>query len=106
MSSAPITVGENASVDFGNITISGDVLYLGAQNALVLMDEQTGCQERLSTNLEAYGLTPKPGHVFIKDWSEHRGLANSLSNSGLVQITETYVVGPFASTAHEVRVVV
>lgn len=106
MTSAPITVGTDASVDFSAITIHGDVIYLSDQNALVLMDKDHGGRERLSTNLEAYGLTPKPGHVFIKDWSEHRGLADSLRESGLVEITETYTVGPFATTAHEVRVVV
>lgn len=106
MSSAPITVSTNASVDFSAVRISGEVLYFTEQDALVLMDEVTGCRERLSVNLEAYGLKPKPGHVFIKDWSEHRGLADSLRDSGLVEITETYAVGQFASTAYEARVVV
>ncbi|MEO3931387.1 hypothetical protein WMO79_01050 [Micrococcaceae bacterium Sec7.4] len=106
MTSAPITVGTDASVDFGNLTIHGDVLYLGDQNALVLMDKDHGGRERLSTNLEAYGHTPKPGHVFIKNWSEHRGVTDSLVESGLVEITEALTVGPFASPAYEVRVIV
>lgn len=106
MTTEPISVEKRAFVDFGNVTVSGEVLYLTDQNALVLLDEVTGCRERLSVNLEAYGLQPKPGHVFIKDWSEHKGLADSLEASGLVQIAESYAVGPFATVAHEVRVVV
>lgn len=105
MSSAPITVGTDASVDFSAITIHGDVLYLADQNALVLMDKDHGSRERLSTNLEAYGMTPKPGHVFIKDWSEHAGVAASLVEAGLVELTEKYAVGQFASTAYEARVI-
>lgn len=105
MSSAPITVGTDASVEFSAATIHGDVVYLSDQNALILLDKDHGGRERLSINLEAYGLTPNPGHVFIKDWSEHRGLANSLADAGLVQLTEKYAVGQFASTAYEARVI-
>ena len=105
MSAPHITVHKNVSVDFPGITISGEVLYFEDKNALVLMNDETGGIERLSVNLDAYGLTPHPGHVFIKDWSEGAGVAASLADTGLVEITDSHTVGPFSSTAYEVRVV-
>ncbi|MET3172972.1 UNVERIFIED_ORG: hypothetical protein ABIB52_000800 [Arthrobacter sp. UYCu721] len=105
MNAQPITVRKNASVDFPGIKISGDVLYLADKNALVLIDSETGGPERLSVNLDAYGLTPRPGFVFIKDWSEGAGVAASLAKDGLVEITASHMVGPFSTTAYEVRVV-
>lgn len=101
---APITVARNASVDFPGVTINGDVVYLSEQNALLLMDEDTGAPERLSVNLEGYGLVPRPGNVFIKDWSEGSGVTDSLADSGLVEIVQTHTVGPFDTTAYEVKV--
>lgn len=101
---APVTVAKNTSVDFPAVTISGDVVYLAEQGALLLMDSETGAPERLSVNLAAYGLIPKPGHVFIKDWSEGSGVTNSLAASGLVQVVDTHAVGPFNTTAYEVKV--
>lgn len=62
------------------------------------------CHERVSVNLEAYGLVPGPGHVFIKDWSEHSGLTASLQRAGLARVIRSVVVGPFSSTAYEVEV--
>jgi hypothetical protein len=103
---AQITVRKNASVDFPGIKISGDVIYVADENALVLIDEETGCPERLSVNLEAYNLTPRPGHIFIKDWSEGAGVAASLAEAGVVELITAYSVGPFSSTAYEARVVV
>ena len=106
MTAQPISVSKNASVDFSAITLRGEVLYFTEQNALVLIDDQNGGRERLSVNLEAYGLTPKPGHVFIKGWSEGAGVAESLADAGLVELTDKYAVGQFASTAYEARVIV
>ncbi|MFJ2662641.1 hypothetical protein [Arthrobacter koreensis] len=101
---APITVARNASVDFPAVTISGEVIYLSDQKALLLLDKETGAPERLSINLEGYGLLPRPGNVFIKDWSEGSGVTESLVDSGLVEIVQTHTVGPFDTTAYEVKV--
>jgi hypothetical protein len=105
MNAQPITVAKNTSVDFPGIKINGDVLYLADKNALVIIDQETGGPERLSVNLDAYGLTPRPGFVFIKDWSEGSGVTASLAGSGLVEIIDSHMVGPFSTTAYEVRVV-
>lgn len=101
-----LTVALNTSVDFSAVTVSGDVVYLGTQDALMIVDKSTGLPEPLSVNLSAYGLVPRPGHVFIKDWSECSGLTASLADSGLVEIVDTHAVGPFDSTAYEVKVCV
>lgn len=108
MTFSPSTVVRTeTSVDFSSgLTISGDVVYFTSQEALVIIDEETGLPERLSVNLGHYGLFPRPGHVFIKDWSEGSGVAASLVENGLVEMVETHKVGPFESPAHEVRVLV
>ncbi|MCB5281112.1 hypothetical protein [Arthrobacter sp. ES1] len=105
MTAQPISVEKNASVDFSACTIKGEVLYFADKSALVLMNDEHGGMERLSVNLEAYGLQPKPGHVFIKDWSEGAGVAASLADAGLVELVEKYAVGQFASTAYEARII-
>lgn len=97
-------VRRDTSVDFSALTISGDVVYYEDQDALVIVDNETGLPERLSVNLGAYNLTPRPGHVFIKDWSEGAGVASSLEDSGMVEIVAAYSVGPHAARAFEVRV--
>lgn len=101
-----VTVRQNVAVEFSAITITGDLIYYPEQNALQLIDQETGCPERLSVNLIAEGLTPAPGNVFIKDWSECSGVAKSLETAGIVEIVAPYIVGNFASTAFEVRVLV
>lgn len=106
MTAQPITVDDDAQVDFAGITVSGQVLYFADQNALMLEDSQTGSRDRLSVNLEAYGLTPQPGHVFIKDWSEGKGVADSLAEAGLVELITAYAVGPFSTVAYEARVII
>jgi hypothetical protein len=106
MTAQPITVDDDAQVEFAGTTVSGQILYFADQNALMLEDANTGSRDRLTVNLEAYGLTPKPGHVFIKDWSEGKGVADSLADAGLVELTTAYAVGPFASVAYEARVVI
>lgn len=99
-------VRKSTSVDFSVLTISGDVVYYEDQDALVIVDNETGLPERLSVNLVTYNLTPRPGHVFIKDWSEGAGVASSLEDSGMVKIVAAYSVGPHASRAFKVRVIV
>lgn len=99
-----LKIRDDATVNFSAVSISGDVLYAAEHNDLVLIDEETGCREALSVNLSAYNLSPRPGHVFIKDWSEGHGVTASLAKAGIVDVVAAYKVGPFASTAYEVKV--
>jgi predicted GNAT family acetyltransferase len=107
VTSAPLSVKKNASVIFfSSITVTGELFYCADENALLLMEEHTDAWECLSVNLEHHGLTPKPGHVFLKDWNEGHGVAASLSEAGLVELGETHAVGPFDGLAYEARVIV
>lgn len=101
-SAARTTVKHGVAVDFGAIELTGSLHHDDAQRALTLLTDEG--PERVSVNLEAYGLIPRPGRVFIKDWSEHTGLTARLAEAGLVEIIGSVVVGPFSSTAYEVEV--
>lgn len=94
------------TVDFGSIEITGTLVHDDEQRALYLIDDEDGIPEDLSTSLAAYGVTAEPGHVIIKDWSEHAGLTERLQRAGLVTPVHRLAVGPFASTAYEVEVTV
>ena len=104
MNAQPVTLRKNASLEFSALTLSGDIVYFADQNALALIDPETGFPERLSVNLVDYELTPPAGHVYIKDWSEHTGLTRSLESAGVVDVVRAVNVGPFRSRAYEVRV--
>lgn len=60
--------------------------------------------EVLSTNLGGYGLYPAEGNVFIKDYSEHKGLTDSLVEGGAVEVVRKVTFGPFNTNAYEVKV--
>jgi hypothetical protein len=89
-------------VDFGATELSGSLHHDDAHRVLELLHDEG--VERISVDLGPYGHAPGPGRVFIKDWSEHRGLAERMRASGLVRIVRSVRVGPFASLAHEVEV--
>lgn len=56
-------------------------------------------EETLSINLGVYGLTPPPGCVYVKDYSEHRGLPQALVTAGVGTIEGAVTFGPFGSAA-------
>lgn len=95
-------IRNNVTVRFFDLDLIGDVDYDPELQLLELMtDEGT---EPLSISLDVYGLRPNPGNVFVKDWSEHEGLAASLQDAGVVEIVARHHVGPFQSRAYEVQV--
>ena len=96
------TIATNTSVAFPGITLDGSIEHDDDQRALVMFTAEG--PETLSVNLQAYGLLAPSGHVWIKDWSEHEGLAASLAASGLVDEVSDTFVGPFFSRAVLVRV--
>lgn len=99
-----ITTKDDVDVDFGVITLSGTLHHDDAQRALWLLTDEG--PEHIPVNLQAYGLAAAPGHVYIKDWSEHAGLAARLAEAGIVRIVDRVVVGPFASAAFEVEMTI
>lgn len=99
-----IAVQDGVTVDFGPLELTGSLLHDRDHDMLKLIDDEGG--EHLATSLRAYGLVPAPGNVFIKDWSEHAGLADRLEAQGLVKKVRELSVGPFSSTAYEVEVTI
>lgn len=77
--------------------------YVDGATALQLMTEEG--PETLSVNLSAYGLHPDPGNVFIKDYSEHEGLAQALVKAGLAEIVREVVIGGYGARGHELKLV-
>lgn len=93
-------IRRDIQVPFGNgLVIRGDVEHIDAVRALILHDTEEGGYEVLSTNLAGYGDNIAAGHVVIKDYSEHQGLADRL-----VEIVHTLTRGPFGSQFHVVKV--
>lgn len=104
MSTTTPKASETVTLTFPSLTLTGILRHDDDHRQLLLWTDEG--PERVSVNLSAYGLEAPAGHVFVKDWSEHRGLAKSLVDQGLGQIVETVTVGPFDSPAHLVKVIV
>lgn len=100
--SSTSTVKPDVTIDFGSIELVGSLHHDDQQRSLVLWTDEG--PEKVSVSLASYGVTSEPGNVFIKDWSEHAGLTERLHKAGLVQPVHAIAVGPFSSTAYEVRV--
>jgi len=106
----PTVIAIDVNLVFGSYPATGDVVHqsvtdptLGEQSLLVATID--GMHERISTNLFGYGLVAELGTVFIKDWSENRGLTQSLVEAGVVKIIDTVYVGPFKSRAYKVQII-
>lgn len=84
------------------VHFAGRVIYDGNSGLLYFVTGEDS--EVLSVNLEAYGLTTPPGHAWIKDWSEHAGVASQLISLKAVAYRQTVLVGPFDSPAHLVQI--
>lgn len=97
-------INEGVIFELGGEPYSGVLRHDDEQRALVFVDDQEPVPETLSVSLAAYGLEAPEGHVYIKDWSEHSGLADSLQEHGSVRKVSSVEVGPFDSTAWLVRV--
>lgn len=76
--------------------------------ALTFIDEDGGTTtEHLSTNLTSYNLyTFEPGTFWVKNWSEHEGLAETLDNLDEFEIVQcTGPLNDFGITATLIRIV-
>lgn len=96
-------IKDQVTLTFGSIELTGDLHLASYENgetaAVLFTDEGT---EHISTNLIAYGFVAQPGQFFVKDYSEHEGLAQSIVDAGLGTITQTITFGPLNLTAYEI----
>ncbi|MFD9604698.1 hypothetical protein [Streptomyces sp. NPDC059970] len=102
MADSTITKKHSVTVGFGSIELTGSLHHDDENRSLVLETDEG--PEYISVNLKSCGITPEPGNVFIKNWSEHAGLTARLEQAGLVQPLHELTAGPFGSTAYEVKV--
>lgn len=79
--------------------LTGDITYDRRRRLLELHDPKEG-SEALSLDMSYYGYATAPGEIWIKDWSEHEGLADALVMAGVVMTVESVCVGPFSSRAY------
>ncbi|TLS44924.1 hypothetical protein FE633_17410 [Streptomyces montanus] len=102
MAESTTTVKHDVTVGFGCIELTGALVHDDENRVLELeLDEGP---EPISISLQGYGLTPGPGNVFIKDWSEHSGLTARLAQAGLVTPVHALTGVPYCSTVYEVQV--
>lgn len=94
----------DVTLAFNTIELTGDLEYDTEAGTLALLTDDG--PEHLSISLESYDLPNRPGCIFVKDWSEHAGLAASLVTQGLAHEIGSIVVGPFSSRAYELEVLV
>lgn len=101
------TIGNEILIRFagGLVELVGAVLHDPATGLLVLDTCDGEPEEQLSISLAAYGILPKADdEVFVKDWSEGEGVAQSLIDAGLAEIVGEHLVGPFSSRAVRLRI--
>ena len=96
------TIRTAAALDLPALAEPLEIHHDPEQHALLALDPATGESEVLTTRLPDLPLLPD--EAVVKDWSEHSGLAHALSEAGIVELLDAIAVGPFASTAHRVRV--
>lgn len=97
------TLQEHVELRLEHVTLTGTVEYDPSQNALTIMCPDTDESEVLTVDLTQYGYVAFPGEVFVKDWSEHSGLAGAIQAAGIATVVEQITVGPFESTAYRIR---
>jgi hypothetical protein len=102
------TIGTEIPIRFarGLVELVGTVLHDPSVGLLVLDTCDGEPEEHLSISLAAYGILPKADdEVFVKDWSEGEGIAQSLIDAGLAEIKGEHLVGPFSSRAVRLRII-
>ena len=100
-----LTLKKDVAVSFSSYLTIGDIVY-DADRHYVGFNSHEDPIERVVTNLAAYGLFPQADTVFIKDWSEHQGVTQSLVDAGLAEIVREVFVGPYETRAYELRIIV
>lgn len=98
------TIRENALLSLTSLDRAGEIRYDGRQHALVLIDPTTGEEEVLTLDLLSSGYVAEPDEVFVKEWSEHSGLAAALVAARVANHVESLRVGPHGATAHRLQI--
>lgn len=83
------------------IKLHGDIVedaYVDGQTYLSLNSPE-GDVDDLSVNLSGYGLIAEHGHIFVPDYSEHAGTADTLATAGIVTQIHPIVFGPHRTAA-------
>lgn len=57
--------------------------------------EHLGNIEHLTVNLRGHGWVTEPGHVWVRDYSEHSGLPAALEEAGIGKIVRRENIGDF-----------
>ena len=84
------------------INESGEVgtsMYADGQTALLFAPDTGEPAWALSTNLAGHGLHAPDGHVFVKGYSEHEGLAKELERLEVATPVQEVTFGPYSTTA-------
>lgn len=90
------------SLRFGqSVQLAGRVARDSTNALLYFVTDEDA--EVISVDLQAYGLNTPQDHIWIKDLSEHAGVASQLVDLGVVVHKATVCVGPFDSPAHMVK---
>jgi len=86
-------------IRFGeSVRLAGRVAHDAINAVLYFVTDDDA--EVLNIDLDAYGYSTPQNHVWIKDWSEHAGVAGQLAKLDGITHKATTVVGPFDSPAH------
>lgn len=97
------TLKDRVELPLEHVTLTGAVEHDPSQNALAITYPDTGQSEVLAVNRTAYGYVAFPGEAFVKDWSEHGGLAAAIQAAGIVTATKRITVDPFECTPYRMR---
>ncbi|WP_328990368.1 hypothetical protein OG394_29400 [Kribbella sp. NBC_01245] len=100
-------IGNEISIRFsgGLVEFVGTVLHDPATGLLILDTGDGEPEEYLSISLDAYGISrAADDEVFVKDWSEGEGVAQSLIDAGLAEVVGEHSVGSFSSRAVRLRI--
>lgn len=97
---ARATTFQQTALHLPEMTLTGDIRYDHRLRLLELIDTESWETEVLSLDMTAYGYVTAPGETWIKDWSEHGGLADALVMAGVVMTCESVRIGPFDSRAY------
>lgn len=100
-----LLVSPGTTLTFGTTHLFGELhsITTDSRPAPYVYLQGEGSHEPITTDLSGWGRTPSlPRAFFVKDYSEHAGLANSLAAGGHGIIVRSITFGPLSLKAHEV----